>query len=86
MNRFQERTKEWVRSVISDKTKLAVALLSILGLAVGTCVGYGVLSITQSQGKFVFGLMFLLTMICMLIWTVGKRRVNEKVQRSEIGV
>jgi len=70
MKRFQERTKEWVRSVISDKTKLAVALL-ILGLAVGTSIGFGAL--TQSQSRLVFDLMFLLTMIYLLISTIRKR-------------
>ena len=55
-----------------DKTKLAVALL-ILGLAIGTCIGYGVLSIPQP--RFVFDLMMLLTFIWMLIWTIRKKGV-----------
>lgn len=63
--------------MVVNKTKLAGALL-ILGLVVGTCVGYGVLNTTQSQGKFAFDLMFLLTMVWMLIWTIRKRHVNEE--------
>jgi len=54
----------------NGKTKLAVALL-ILGLAIGTCIGCGVLSIPQP--KLVFDLMMLLTFISMLIWTIRKR-------------
>jgi len=56
--------------VVVDKTKLAVTLL-ILGLSLGTCIGYGVLRI--SQPKLAFDLMMLLTFISMLIWTIRKR-------------
>ena len=80
MKRFQERTKEWVRSVISDKTKLAVALL-ILGLVTSVLYGCGILGIPQS--KLAFRRMLLLTFILTIIWNIRKRRVNEKVQRSE---
>ena len=61
--------------MIFDKTKLKVALI-ILGLVIGTCIGTGVLRIPQP--KLAFDLMFLLTSIWMLIWTIRKRRVNEK--------
>ena len=64
----------------NGKTKLAVALL-ILGLAIGTCIGCGVLSIPQP--KLVFDLMMLLTFISMLIWTIRKHHANEKDQRRE---
>ena len=80
MKRFQERVKERVCSVILDKTKLSVALL-VLGLIIGTCIGCGVLRIPQP--KLVFDLMMLLTFISMLIWTIGKRHVNEKDQMRE---
>lgn len=53
-----------------NKNKLAVTLL-ILGLVIGTCIGYGIIP----QGRLVFDLMMLLTFISMLIWTVRKRRV-----------
>jgi uncharacterized membrane protein YfcA len=68
--------------VVVKKTKLAVAL-SILGLVVGTCIGYGIIRISQSQGKFVFDLMFLLTMIYTLIRTIRERQANEKDQWRE---
>jgi len=61
--------------VVVNKAKLAVALL-ILGLVIGTCLGYGILSIPQP--RFAFDLMMLLTFVWMLIWTIRKRRVNEK--------
>lgn len=60
--------------------KLAVALL-ILGLVIGTCLGYGILSIPQP--KLAFDLMMLLTFVWMLIWTIRKRHANEKNQRRE---
>jgi len=60
---------------LNGKTKLAVALLT-LGLVIGTCLGYGILRIPQP--RLVFDLMMLLTFISMLIWTIRKRRVNEK--------
>ncbi len=62
--------------MVVNKTKLAVVLL-VLGLVFGILVGYGVLSITQSQGKFLFDLMFLLTMIWMLISTIRKRHADK---------
>ena len=60
---------------LNGKTKLAVALLT-LGLVIGTCLGYGILKIPQP--RLVFDLMMLMTFISMLIWTIRKRRVNEK--------
>ncbi len=59
-----------------SKAKLAVALLIILGLVIGTCIGSGILRL--SQPRLAFDLMMLLTFISMLIWTIRKRRVNEK--------
>ena len=46
--------------MIVDKTKLAVTLL-ILGLAIGTCIGSGVLSIPRP--RLAFDLMMLLTFV-----------------------
>ena len=63
-----------------DKVKLAVALL-ILGLVIGTCLGYGILGIPQT--RLAFDLMMLLTFVWMLIWTIRKRHANEKDQRRE---
>ena len=60
--------------MVVDKTKLAVALL-ILGLVIGTCIGAGVLRI--SQPRFMFDLMILSTLVWMLIWTIRKRHTNE---------
>ena len=64
--------------MIVDKTRLAVALL-ILGLVIGTCIGYGIIP----QGRLVFDFMMLLTFVWMLIWTIRKRHSNEKNQRRE---
>lgn len=66
--------------MVVDKTKLAVVLL-ILGLVIGTCLGYGILSIPQPG--LAFDLMMLLTFVWMLIWTIRKRHVNEKAQLRE---
>ena len=56
--------------MIVDKTRLAVALL-ILGLAIGTCIGYGVIP----HPRLMFDLMMLSTFVWMLIWTIRKRHV-----------
>jgi len=55
--------------VTGNMNKL-VALL-ILGLVIGTCLGYGVLSIPQP--KLAFDLRILLTFVWMLVWTIRKR-------------
>ena len=66
---------------LNGKTKLAVALLT-LGLVIGTCLGYGILKIPQP--RLVFDLMMLMTFISMLIWTIRKRRVNEKKDQRRL--
>lgn len=58
-----------------NNAKLAVALL-ILGLVIGVFYGCGILRMPQP--RLAFDLMMLLTFISMLIWTIRKRRVNEK--------
>ena len=68
------------REMVS-KAKLAVALLIILGLVIGTCIGSGILRITQP--RIVVDLMMLLTFISMLFWTIRKRHANEKGQLRE---
>ena len=73
--------------MVVDKTKLAVALL-ILGLSIGTCIGYGVLRIPQP--RLAFDLMMLLTFVWMLIWTIKKRHARARdamfsVYRSSVG-
>ena len=80
MKRLRERASARVCGVILDRAKLAVALL-ILGLVIGTCIGYGVLRIPQP--RLMFDLMMLLTFISMLIWTIKKRHANEKDRRRE---
>jgi len=71
------RIAMWVRRMISNKTKLAAVLLVLLGLVFGFC------GVVLRLPRLIFDLIMLLTMILMLLWTVGKRRVNDKDEEAE---